>query len=326
MIHFLPYVCFRQDFDQMLEEGKRQEEINTANKGEYAIVQGIHTYFANAVMPSIIHNDWVFEAASKFATDYTMDYFLQLRLGGKEAFDTNEQLHKSNKKVKDFLRRAARVGGAPREYNLIKASNFRDLLNVDKLTKRMRVEAESLYEQVKDHERLQLLVTLRGIRDSYVTILPRIMYIVRRVMKVTLGESRTERDDKLLEVSESLGWYESHIRRGHELDPILVNLRDFYRIARNAISHPEGMKWDPSNNRVTLFHRGGALPVDLYEFQQKYRYLAVYLCDHGVKGILSAFCEREQGPISDYLGKEYEKSFPEGFPQANRGFRYHSEE
>jgi hypothetical protein len=143
-------------------------------------------------MPSIIHNDWVFEAASKFATEYAMDYFLHLRLSGKEAFHTNEQLHESNKKAKDFLRRAARVGGAPREYDLIKASNFRDLLKVDKLTKRMRVEAESLYEQVKDHEKLQLLVTLRGIRDNYVTILPRIMYVVRRVMKVTLGESKTK--------------------------------------------------------------------------------------------------------------------------------------
>jgi hypothetical protein len=86
------------------------------------------------------------------------------------------------------------------------------------------------------------------------------------------------------------------------------------------------MEWDPSSNRVILIHRGGTSPVDLYEFQQKYRYLAVYLCDYGLRGIFSAFCEREQGPTSDYLAKEYEKSFPEGFPQANKGFRYYSEE
>ena len=30
--------------------------------------------------------------------------------------------------------------------------------------------------------------------------------------------------------------------------------------------------------------------------------------------ILSAFCEREQGEIANWLVKEYEKTFPDDFP------------
>jgi len=50
----LPHTFFRLDFDQMLEEGKRQEEIHPANKGEYALVRNIHTYFDGAVLPLMI--------------------------------------------------------------------------------------------------------------------------------------------------------------------------------------------------------------------------------------------------------------------------------
>ena len=62
-----PHQFFRLDFDQILKEGERQEQIHTANKGEYALVRNMHAYFSNDVLPLIVGNDWVFDAAGREA-------------------------------------------------------------------------------------------------------------------------------------------------------------------------------------------------------------------------------------------------------------------
>ncbi len=69
----LPHEFFRIDFDAMLEAAKRQEEIDPSNKGEYAIAQGMHTYFDNKVLPLIISDDWIFGAALRFASEFAID-------------------------------------------------------------------------------------------------------------------------------------------------------------------------------------------------------------------------------------------------------------
>ena len=122
----LPHEFFRLDFDQMLEEGKRQEKIHTANRGEYALVQSMHGYFNNEVLPLILSNDWVFEASSKFASDYAIDCFYFLKLSGQEAYNTQKNLLNTNKRVIDFLDRAHHAGAAPSAGTvyLSKASDF----------------------------------------------------------------------------------------------------------------------------------------------------------------------------------------------------------
>ena len=87
----------------------------------------------------------------------------------------------------------------------------------------------------------------------------------------------------------------------------------FYKIARNVGNHHEGLKWMPEENLIILSDENNELSIEMYEFQQNYRYL-VYLCDYGTRGILAAFCEHERGSISKWLLKEYMKTFPENFP------------
>jgi hypothetical protein len=78
------------------------------------------------------------------------------------------------------------------------------------------------------------------------------------------------------------------------------------------------MEWDPTSNAVILKDRTATLRVNADEFQQRYRYL-VYLCELGVRGILYAFCERERGPVSNSLVREYVKTFPDDFPEGEQG-------
>lgn len=52
-----PHEFFHLDFDQMLEEGKRQEEISPVNKGEHSLVRNMHAYFDSEVLPLILSND-----------------------------------------------------------------------------------------------------------------------------------------------------------------------------------------------------------------------------------------------------------------------------
>lgn len=315
-----PHEFFRLDFDQMLEEGKRQEKIHTANAGEYNLVQGMHTYFDGDVLPLILSDDWVYEAASKFASDYAIDCFDFLKLSGQEAYNAQKNLRGLKKKAVDFLARAYHAGAAPLAgtIDLPKASDFLDLVEVDRLSPEMRSEAAVLHEEAKDHEILQLKVTLRGIRESYETSLPRVMYVVRRAIKVKLGLPPKPSDDELTGISEYISWYTARMSRGHPLYPVLGELHTFYKVARNVGSHHRGLEWKPESDEVILADDSTVLPMPLYEFQQKYRHI-IYVCELGLRGILSAFCERERGDVSNWLVKEYVKTFPEDFPEGEPG-------
>jgi hypothetical protein len=178
----------------------------------------------------------------------------------------------------------------------------------------MRNEAMALYKQAQDKESLLPTVILRAIRDIYETVLPRVMYLVRRAIKVELGLAPNRSDEKLLGMSESISFYNDHIDIHHPLHPVFGKLYDFYRVARNAGNHHLGLVWKPDKNEVVLQDsQSPPLTVPFLEFQQRYRYF-VYLSEFGERGILSAFCEREQGKTANWLVKEYEKIFPDGFP------------
>lgn len=316
MRRVLPHEFFRVDFDAMLEGAKRQEEIDPTNKGEYAVAQNMHTYFDSKILPLIVSNDWVFEAASRFASEFAIDCLQYLRLGNSEVYNTQKSLLEIKARVKGFVLRAHKAGvlRATETISLIKASDFYDMMDHSRLNRRMRGEAATLYEQAQDQELILLKVTLRAIRDIYETVLPRVMYVVRRAIKMDLGLTPKKSDEKLMGISESVNFYNHYIDSHHPLCPVLGKLYDFYRVARNAGNHHLGLKWESEKNGVVLQDLNAPpLRVPLHEFQQRYRYL-VYLNEFGVRGILSAFSERERGTVSYNLAKEYVKIFPEDFP------------
>lgn len=262
----------------------------------------------------------MFEAALKFASDYAIDCFHFLKLSGQEAYNTQKNLLEINEKVVDFLARAYQAGAAPLAgtINVPKASDFLELVELDKLAPEMHSEAMTLHEEARDHEILQLKVTLRGIRSSYEISLPRIMYVVRRAIKVKLGLPAKRGDEELTGISNYISWYTARMGSGHPLYPVLGELHGFYKVARNVGSHHRGLEWKPENNEVVLADDNTVLRMPMWEFQQKYRHI-IYLCELGLRGILSAFCEREHGAMSNSLVREYVKTFPEHFPEGEPG-------
>jgi len=318
-----PPQIFRRDFDMILIEAKRQEQLHPANKGEYDLAKELHVYFDQVVVPLIKNDPWVFEAASRFASEYVLDCFRCWRLGNEEIVKQQQRLHDQQRIIKDLLARAYRAGGvtsqtraslerATQQLLAVKGSDLLDLLDLSKLSRKMQAEAHRLVAEARDHEPLQLLASLRAFRDAYETVLPRLMYVVRRAIKVELGLPKTRSDTRLLNPSQSLSWYKDHLPNGHALHPLLVTLADYYKRVRNVSSHHQGFSWHPESNQVWLYDPPKPLlKVDVYEFQQRYRYLVVYLCDYGTRGVLAAYCECERGLITDRLLKEYEKTFPE---------------
>jgi hypothetical protein len=314
MREVLPHEVFRLDFDTILAEGKRQEQMDPSNQGEYNLVKDIHTYYSNQIMPLIVQNDWIFEAASKLAADHVDTYYQCIRLSSEEAFEVQTGLHKLNREVSDFLQAHSPKALLGKTVSLTKTSDFMTIIEFDKLSRQAQAEATRLLEWAKDHETMQLTVTLRNIRDSYEMGLPRVMFVVRRAMKAKYGRHPKSTDDKLLEPACYIDWFQSLASNQHPFYPILGDqkLAEFYKVARNVASHHKGLKWEPKTDQVILKDRNTTLTVRVKEFQQRYRYL-VYLCDYGLRAILSAFCEREKGTVSDNLLDEYNKTFPKDF-------------
>ena len=326
MREVLPHEVFSLDFDTILEEGKRQEQINSNNQGEYDLVENIHTYFSSDILPLIAQVDWVFQAAPKLAAEYIDSYFQCIQLSSNEAFETQTGLHKLNQEVSDFLRRHPPNALLGKTASLTKASDFMTLVDLKKLSKQAQAEALRLFEQAKNHETMQLTVTLRNIRDSYEMGLPRVMFVIQRAMKIKQRVRPKSSDNKLLQPSDYLDWCKNCANSQHPLHPILGDqkLVEFYRIARNVASHHEWLKWEPRANQLILKDRTTTLKVHIREFQQRNRYL-VYLCDYGLRGIFSALCERERGAASDRLLDEYNKTFPKDFPAGEQArIRYYT--
>jgi len=132
-------------------------------------------------------------------------------------------------------------------------------------------------------------------------------------MKVALGLPPQRSDDRLASISEYMDWYESRVDTTHPLHHVFGELRSFYVVARNCGSHHQGLAWNPDRDEIVLRDRQNEVRVHVDRYMQNHRYLAVYLCDYGLRGILSAFCERERSSVSNMLITEYAKTFPENF-------------
>ena len=183
-----PHTYFRLDFEQILEEGKRQEEQLKANAGELKINKGMYNFFAEIVIPLIISNDWVYDAASKFASDFALDCIHIDRLTGNEIYQSQNIIFKLKGEVQKIIQDAKRAGYLKYftgSIELEKASDFKSLLKTKGMNKIWRIRVEELYKRITDEEKLGMLSVLRAIRDTYEINLPRIMFVVKRAIKVT---------------------------------------------------------------------------------------------------------------------------------------------
>jgi hypothetical protein len=315
-----PEGMFRLDFDVILDGAKRQEKIHPSNKGEYAIASLAHMFFDLHVLRLIRTNNWVYESAQTFAEDYSDDCFRYLKTAAIEVYRTQENLITINKKVKNLIDRINNEGAFKNEgeINLVKASDFYELVDFSKLNKEMQNKTNALHEEAIEQEDTHVWVTLRTMRDLYEIILPKVMYVVRRAIKVMDNIQVTSNDNVLSGISSYLDWYESKVKKSHALYPVLHKLRPFYKVARNVASHHEGFHWDSVKNIVILEDKSTKLRLHVHEFQQNYRHL-LYLCDLGVRGILSAFCGRDKGELSNELARKYARTFPENFPEGLPG-------
>ena len=307
----------RFDFSQIHDEAKRQEEIHPSNKGELAIAQGVFIFFNNSVIPTIISEDWIYQAALTFVEEYVQTYFNIIRLSGDQTYQWQQNLLKTNNEVIDLLTRMSLAGKVPQsgDVNLPKASDFTQLILFEKLTSSERLAVDELHQRTLDHEDMQLTLTLKNIGNMYEVGLPRVMFVVRRVIKHIIGEKDTKSDNKLLQPSDYLDWYAQKCDDTHPLYPIIGDeeMQAFLKLARNVSSHHVGLQWDRIKNTVTLADRKDTLEIPIHLFQQRHRYL-VYLIDYGARAILAGFCEAEHSEKSNKIYAQYEKVFPSGFP------------
>jgi hypothetical protein len=243
-----------------------------------------------------------------------------LRLGGDEIYKTQQRLSTIKEQVVDLLTRASSAGYVSLKgvAHLTKISDFIQVLDFDKLNNNLKKEAVQLSDQAKDHEDLHVQVVLRGIGDCYEIVLTRIMYVVRRAMKITLGKPQAKSDSILQQPSNYIDWLESNTNKNHILNEFLVQKRDFYRVARNVGNHHVGLEWKPDSNEIILPDQKNSVTIHVDEFQQRFRYL-VHFCDLGVRGILAAFCEREKGTVANELVKEYDRTFPADWEGGEEG-------
>ncbi len=152
----------------------------------------------------------------------------------------------------------------------------------------------------------------------YETSLPRIMFVVKRAIKVLNGIQSQPSDNELHGISGDITWYSKYIGKGHPIFPIFGHLQSFYKIARNVGNHHKGFTLEPNTNLITLSDTKDKAKISATLFLQKHRHLT-HFCDLGLRGILSAFCKNEQGGISNRLVNEYAKIFPPDWTGGEKG-------
>ena len=321
-----PHEVLRLDLDAVLDEARQQEALDPGNLGEYELAQCIHEYLVLDVIPSVLRDDWIYEAASILATEHVPAYYQCLRVGSSEAYASQQRMQALKQEIVDFLRAHTPQALVGKTLNLTKSSDFFDLINLDDLSRQSQATARRLVTTARDYETVQLTVLLRSIRDVYEMGLPRVMFVVRRVMKAHAGATSKRSDEELLQPSDYVNWFSDHADAQHPFWPVVGDrdVRKMCRVARNVASHHIGLRWEPDTDTVVLQDKTITLTVHVRELHQRYRHL-VYLCDYGLRAILAAYCEREAGPVSDALLDEYNKTFPEGFASAEEAqIRYYS--
>jgi hypothetical protein len=246
--------------------------------------------------------------------EYSYDYFDQVRLTGDQVTKYQNQLLDLKRKVVDLLANLGRKGKAfvPEALDLKKISDFINLVDQSKLDEEEFALVEELVAASRDHETLQLKLTLEALSDMYEVGFPRIMYVLRRGLKIILNNPPTSSDEKLLSPPNYMDWIKANLDQSHVLVSYYADdkPRNFYKFARNVASHHRALRMDWDRNFVDLEDQDETLSIPINEFQQRYRYLN-YLVDYGVRGILYHFSDVERGEISFAVSNSYEKIFPD---------------
>ncbi len=316
----LPHEFFRIEFDTLLEEGRRQERIDPENAGEAQEIESLHKYLDKEVLPLVTSHDWVFEAADRLAREWIQHVFDQEFLTGAQCYSMQTALHKLKEEVIGFVARASARGwtkkSADSGLRLKKASDFYYLLDVRRINDRAAMaEAQRLRSTTESHERRQVRLIMTALRDLYAKVFPQVMFVVKRAMKVNANLPPSEGDNKLRDVSEDLCWYDSRVGPGSALYLLTKDLRNKYRVVRNASSHPGQFAWLPHTNIVRFLESKMKqwTEFDVDEYHRLYRRLVLF-CDMGIRGILSAYCQREHGDFSCQLVGQWVETFPDRYP------------
>lgn len=303
-----PHQMFQADFLDMLREAKRQEEIDPFNDDEFVIGQEIFYFFAEEVLPLVKAENWVFEAAQKFAIEYADEYFIMLRLL-RSVEDTQKQLAQLREEVTQFIKTAMSMNCAPKSVKIPKPSDFASVVELEKMPTEMQKKASQLYEEATDLEYFYVNAASQAIQAMYEKGFSRIFFVANRALKVRKNSKRkSSYDNSLRETSEYINWCKQNLESNHILSKLYVDHRIFYKVIRNVDSHHKGPKWLPKTNQVYLPDRDNPLTVDIIDFSQRYRYL-MYFCEMGVRGILAIFCDCERGPIANAVKDRYLKMY-----------------
>lgn len=310
MKELYPHEIFRIEYSKMLFEALRQEKISPANKGEYAIVEGLFDYLNQTAIPLMMKDDWVFEAVEQFAKEYATDCFDVWERTSIQATRVRNEKDAIEKEVADFVNKAAinyRAIDIPENNDPMffdKASDFYEKLRLRNLPAKVLGRAKNLRRKAMDHERRYLKTILAIIREDYETVLPRVMITIRRVIRVERGLPIKPSYSKLMGISESLDWYDTNIDQNHPMYSVTKLLRHFYKAARNTASHFREMKWESSSNLVLLPDESTIVVIDDKTFVQRYRYFTS-ICEMGMNAILAAYSEHSQDDLSVRLAEDY---------------------
>lgn len=321
MNSYYPHEFFKLDFDYILEEAKRQEQINSNNLGEFAKVQKIHEYFEQEVFPRIRANSDVFHATFLFINNYASDIMDVMNINGKLTYDTQKSLELINDEVCKYLAETAIQGKlkiSVDEINLDKASDFYELIEESRLTLYELNKAKKLKLKASKQEKIQINVTLQSLAKIYEKALPQLMMVIKVVLKVSDNKSITLSDFDIKGLSEDITFYEKYIESQHPLFPIFGELRGFYKVARNVENHHTTFRWNSKTNIVELVDNTVNIQVHIHVLQQKYR-LLVWLYELGFRGLLYIFCEVKKDETANLLVQEYLDMFPEKFPVNEQG-------
>ena len=298
---------FQVDFLNMLPEVQRQPEISSFHQDDADIGKDMFFFFAEEVLPLIKTNDWVYSAAKEFATKYSNDYFLTIRMQSNVK-EIQGKLTSLREEVKFFMNEVIRIGKAPNSIELTKLSDFMNVIEFQELPPDMQIKAKALFETSSDLEKLYVNVGAQAIKVLYEKGFPRIFYVVKSALKKKMGLKKSSSDGTLLETHQYIDWCAQKLSSNHILSRAIVRQRRFYKIVRNVDSHLSVPKWLPDTNEVFLPDKDDQITVTITEFSKYYRYL-MYFCEVGSRGILAVFCDRERGSIANSIKNDYLKIF-----------------
>jgi hypothetical protein len=302
-----PHQMFQADFLVMFQEVQRQEKIGPYHSDETEFGKEIFFFFGEDVLPLVLKNDWVYEAAKRFATEYADEYFIRLRLLGSVK-ENQKHLTKLREEITRLIKEAIVLKLAPDSVNITKLSDFTKVINIDKLPSTMKQRANKLLDEAIEFELLYVNVASQAMQELYEKGLPRIFYVVKRALKIQIKAKPTSADDTLQDAHQYLDWCSHHLPLNHILSKTLVEHRKFYKVVRNVDSHVTGPKWQSETDVVYLPDREIQPKVNITDFSKRYRYL-MYFCEIGARGILAAFCDRDRGAISNNVKSSYLKLF-----------------